>query len=31
MLAILLYPENQDDCVWGDSAYSGERFKVYLA
>jgi len=26
MLAILLYPENEDDCVWGDSVYSGGSF-----
>ena len=27
MLPMLLDPENQDDYVWADSAYSGERFK----
>ena len=27
MLPMLLDPENQDDYVWADYAYSGERFK----
>ena len=27
MLPMLLDPENHDDYVWADSAYSGERFK----
>ena len=27
MLPLLLDPENQDDYVWADSAYSGQRFK----
>ena len=28
---MLLDPENQDDYVWADSAYSGERFKDLLS
>ena len=28
---MLLDPENHDDYVWADSAYSGERFKVLLS
>jgi hypothetical protein len=31
MLPMLLDPENQDDYVWADSAYSGERFKDLLS
>ena len=31
MLPMLLDPENQDDYVWADSAYSGERSKVLLS
>ena len=28
---MLLDPENQDDYVWPDSAYSGEHFKYLLS
>jgi len=28
---MLLDPENQDDYVWADSAYSGERFQDLLS
>ena len=31
MLPMLLDPENHDDYVWADSAYSGERFKDLLS
>ena len=31
MLPMLLDPENHDDYVWTDSAYSGERFKDLLS
>ena len=31
MLPMLLDPQNQDDYVWADSAYSGERFKHLLS
>ena len=31
MLPMLLDPENQDDYLWADSAYSGECFKVLLS
>ena len=31
MLPMLLDPENQDDYVWADSAYSSERFKDLLS
>jgi transposase, IS5 family len=31
MLAMLLDPENQDDYVWADSAYSGECFENLLS
>jgi hypothetical protein len=31
MLPMLLDPQNQDDYVWADSAYSGERFKDLLS
>ena len=31
MLPMLLDPENQDDYVWADSAYSGKRFKDLLS
>jgi len=31
MLPMLLDPENQDDYVWADSTYSGERFKDLLS
>jgi IS5 family transposase len=31
MLASLLDPENEHDCVWADSAYSGECFEELLS
>ena len=31
MLPMLLDPQNYDDYVWADSAYSGERLQIYLA
>ena len=31
MIPLLLDPENQDDYVWADSAYSGQRFKDLLS
>ena len=31
MLPMLLDPENHDDYVWADSAYSVERFKELLS
>ena len=31
MLASLLDPENEHDCVWADSAYSGECFEEFLS
>ena len=31
MFPMLLNPENQDDYLWENSAYSGEHFKIYLA
>jgi len=31
MLPMLLDPENHDDYVWADSAYSGERFNDLLS
>ena len=30
-LSMLLDPENQDDCVWADSAYSGQCFEDLLS
>ncbi len=31
MLPMLLDPENHDDYIWADSAYSGEHFKDLLS
>lgn len=31
MLPVLLVPENQDDYVWADSAYSGQCFEDLLS
>jgi len=31
MLPMLLDPENQDDYVWADSAYSGQCFEDLLS
>jgi IS5 family transposase len=31
MLASLFDPENEHDCVWADSAYSGECFEEFLS
>ena len=31
MLPMLLCPENQDDCLWADFAYSGQRFEDLLS